>query len=350
MNKKVEKLTLFQFTAFDQETSLEFCPGINVFIGKNSTGKSHAMKAIYTILKVCEQAQRDEITVNKEKIQARLYEKFKGVFRPDKVGRLVRHGVGRKGGSVSLTYNSNNINVSITSLDNLLANYNKLPSPEPSVFIPAHEFLSAYQGFVAAYQNRELAFDETYYDLSVALSATPLRGPRQEEIKNLVEPLQKAIWGAKVSLENGKFYIKLPEGNLEAPLVSEGYRKFSGLIYLLINGSLTKNGVLFWDEPEANLNPKMVTVLVDVLETLAKSGVQIFLSTHDYLLSQELSLKAEYLNDEMRFFSFSQPKRGAGIIVEAGRSLVDISQNPILDEFSAHYDREEKLYLHPHNA
>ncbi|GAB4493113.1 MAG: AAA family ATPase [Anaerolineales bacterium] len=343
MNTKVENLALSQFTAFDQETKLEFCPGINVFIGKNSTGKSHAMKAIYSILKVCEQAQRDEIDLNREKIRDRLYEKFRGVFRPDKVGRLVRHGVSRKGGSVSLTYNSNHIEISITSLDNLSASYDKLLSPEPSVFLPAHEFLSAYQGFVAAYQNRELAFDETYYDLSVALSATPLRGPRQDEIKSLVEPLQKAIWGAKITQQGGKFYVRLPEANLEAPLVSEGYRKFAGLIYLLINGSLTQNGVLFWDEPEANLNPKMVTTLVDVLEILAKSGMQIFISTHDYLLSQELSLKAEYLGDDMRFFGFSQPKRGAGVIVESGRSLVEISENPIIEEFAAHYDREENL-------
>lgn len=345
---KVENLVLNQFTAFDQETTLAFCSGINVFIGQNSTGKSHAMKAAYSILKVCELSGRDGIAANHEKVADRMYEKFKGVFRPDSVGRLVRHGRGRKSGTVSLTYDSRRVEVAITSLDNLSVTYQELPSPEPSVFIPVHEFLSAYQGFVAAYENRELAFDETYYDLSKALSAAPLRGPRREEIKNLVSPLEKAIAGAKISQGNGKFYVRLPEAKLEASLVSEGYRKFAGLVYLLLNGSLTKNGVLFWDEPEANLNPKMVTTLVNVLEILAKSGMQIFIATHDYLLSQELSLKAEYLGDDMRFFGFSQPKRGAGVVVETGKTLVEIAQNPILEEFAAHYDRERDLALRQH--
>lgn len=37
------------------------------------------------------------------------------------------------------------------------------------------EFLSKNEGFIAAYDNRELAYDETYYDLSLALNALPLR-------------------------------------------------------------------------------------------------------------------------------------------------------------------------------
>ncbi len=35
-----------------------------------------------------------------------------------------------------------------------------------------------YEGFVAAYSDRELSFDETYYDLCVALSANPIKGKR----------------------------------------------------------------------------------------------------------------------------------------------------------------------------
>jgi hypothetical protein len=48
-----------------------------------------------------------------------------------------------------------------------------LPTPEACLFLPSREFLSAYEGFIAAYQARELSFDETYYDLCVALSAAP---------------------------------------------------------------------------------------------------------------------------------------------------------------------------------
>jgi predicted ATP-binding protein involved in virulence len=43
LSKKVQNLFLEQFTAFESAT-FEFCPGINVLIGANATGKSHVGK------------------------------------------------------------------------------------------------------------------------------------------------------------------------------------------------------------------------------------------------------------------------------------------------------------------
>jgi predicted ATPase len=342
--EKVQKLNLEQFTAFDQRTELEFSPGINVFIGANSTGKTHAMKAIYTMLKICEKAARDfdgKPNGNMKRLEVLTQDKFEGVFKPDTIGRLVRHGRGNRFGNVEIMYEGKSAGVKITSQSNVYFSSEILPQPVPSVFLPVHEFLSAYKGFIAAYESRETAFDETYYDLAVALNASPLLGKKQEEIKSLVDPLRKAIQGAQVTQEGGKFYIKLPEAKLEASLVAEGYRKLAGLIYLLNNGSLTQNGILFWDEPEANLNPRLVSTIIEALKTLANSGVQIFVSTHDYLVSQKLSLQAEYKQQSgMRFFAFQQTKRGAGVTVETGDNLAQISNNPILDEFAAHYDEE----------
>ena len=339
---------LEQFTAFDQRTAFVFSPGINVFIGANSTGKTHALKVLYTMLKICERAHRDfreDPIRNSKRLDVLAQEKFEGVFKPDKIGRLVRHGQGRRGGQVEIRYDDKNVAVKITTLSNVNLISVALPKPVPSVFLPAHEFLSAYRGFISAYELRETSFDETYYDLAVALNAEPLLGKKQEEIKSLVDPLEKSIQGAKVTQESGKFYVKLPEAKLEASLVAEGYRKLAGLIYLLNNGSLTKNGILFWDEPEANLNPRLVTTIVETLKILAASGVQIFISTHDYLVSQKLSLLAEYGQlQQMRFFAFQQQKRGAGVSIETGDTLAQISHNPILDEFAAHYDQEIDLF------
>jgi AAA15 family ATPase/GTPase len=347
--EKVQKLILKQFTAFDQHTELEFSPGINVFIGANSTGKTHAMKAIYTILKVCERARQD-IPKNPlddmKRLEVMAQAKFEKVFKPDRIGRLVNHSQrGRRSGTLELTYSNKTFSVEITSQNKFSVSSVALPEPKPSVFLPAHEFLSAYQGFIAAYEQRETAFDETYYDLAVALNATPLLGKKQEEIKMLVEPIQKAIQGARVTQEGGKFYVKLPEGKFEASLVAEGYRKLAGLIYLLNNGALTQNGILFWDEPEANLNPRLVTTIVETLKILVASGMQIFVSTHDYLVSQKLSLLAEYNQlTNIRFFTFQQVKRGAGVTLEFGDNLAQLSHNPILDEFAAHYDEELGLF------
>jgi hypothetical protein len=340
----LQQLTLNQFTAFDAETKFDFCPGINVLIGANSTGKSHVLKAAYTLLKVCEKAHLTRVEAN-GRLEALAYDKLAGVFKPERVSRLVRHGQGNRGGWIEMRYAGQPVRLSLTSQDNVKLAFEALPDPVSPVFLPVHEFLSIYEGFIGAYEKRETAFDETYYDLAVALNAKPLRGPKLEEIRSLVAPLEKAISGGKVTQENGRFYVKLPEARLEAQLVSEGYRKLAGLIYLLNNGSLTHNGILFWDEPEANLNPKMVTTVVQVLQILANSGMQIFIATHDYLISQELSLLAEYpASTAVRFFALQQPKRGAGVVVESGASLAEIENNPILAEFAAYYDREEKLF------
>lgn len=339
---KVQTLSLTDFSAFEQ-ADLAFCSGLNVLIGANSTGKSHLMKLIYSLLKVCEQAHRDHIDTQK-KVAELLADKLLGVFKPEAVGRLVRRGRGNRGASVRLTYDDTLLDATISTQSNVVVDYPSLPSPVPSVYLPAHEFLSIYEGFISAYTQRETAFDETYYDLSLALNALPLRGPRRTDIDRFISPIEKVI-GGQVTQENGRFYLRLPEGKLEAHLVAEGYRKLAGLMYLIINGSLTSNGILFWDEPEANLNPNLTMVVVQVLRVLAESGVQIFLATHDYLLSQELSLLAEYPSDaDVRFFSLHRPSKRAGVQVECGASMTEIEHNPILDEFAAHYDREAKLF------
>jgi predicted ATPase len=51
----VDSLHLKQFSVFE-DAELAFSPGINVFLGTNGTGKSHAMKALYAPLKAIEES------------------------------------------------------------------------------------------------------------------------------------------------------------------------------------------------------------------------------------------------------------------------------------------------------
>ena len=43
----VKKIQLDNFTVFEK-LSLEFSPGMNVFIGENGLGKTHIMKLLYS--------------------------------------------------------------------------------------------------------------------------------------------------------------------------------------------------------------------------------------------------------------------------------------------------------------
>lgn len=352
-NPKVQNLALNKFTAFN-EAEFSFSPGINVFIGANSTGKSHVMKLIYSLLKVCERAHLTG-TQTRLDLEKRLKDKLYGVFKPNTVGHLMRRGKGNRKAEVSLLYAGQKIELTITNRSKVTLEYEQLPNPSSLLYLPAREMLSFYEGFIAAYTKRETSFDETYYDLSLALNATPLRQPELSLIKDLLAPLQKAISGRKtgrsiVRERNGRFYIRLPEGELEAPLVAEGYRKIAALIYLISNGSLTSDGIFFWDEPATNLNPQLIMPIIEVLQALALSGIQIFLATHDYLLSQDLSLLAEYPSNQavpIKFFSLYHAKhsnRKGGILVEEGNSLPLVEHNPILAEFAAHHDREVELF------
>ena len=340
---RISGIKLKEFTAF-KRVDIDFSPGLNVFIGENATGKSHMMKLMYSILRVMEPKLKRPSHVEKS---LRLKEKLAAVFMPDKgeIGRLVRRARGRKKAEIQLSLGHRTSNVELTTLARLNFEWSGPPPPKRSIFIPSRETLSMFDGFIAAIEDQKLSFDETYKDLCVALSAKPLRGRRVGAITSLLEPLTDLL-GGSVVLEGGRFHVHGKDGLIEAHLLAEGYRKIAGLAHLIGNGSLIKNGFLFWDEPEANLNPKLITRIADALRTLAHGGVQVFIATHDYLLSHELSLAVEYQTKPKaptRFFSFQRDDNGA-VSVQAGDTLADLEHNPILKEFAAHYDRERELF------
>ena len=66
-------------------------------------------------------------------------------------------------------------------------------------------------------------------------------------------------------------------------LEAEGLKKIGLLWQLLMTDNLNEDSILIWDEPEANLHPKFLPKIVECLLELSRHGVQIFLSTHNYI-------------------------------------------------------------------
>lgn len=349
----LKSASMKKFGLFTDET-LEFSPGINVFIGRNGCGKSHLLKLLYTIVRKCSEIHGNGSVLEAEKLENRLASKLAGVFRPegDHIGRLVQRGTGRRSAEVSAKFtNGKKCGFKLSSFDKITEAKSDVGALQEAAFLPSREVLALYEGFIAAYEKRELSFDETFRDICLSLSEKQLRGQRDGMLDALVKPLEEEIRG-KVSLEGGRFYVKGADGSIEAHLVSEGWRKLAALAQLIINGTLTKNGFLFWDEPEANLNPKMVVQLSDTLLRLAHQGIQIFVVSHDYLLTTRLSLASEYQNEipkdqrcPVKFFGLV--RRGAdekGVAVSSGSKLADLRDNPILAEYAALYDYEGSLF------
>ncbi|HEY8376974.1 MAG TPA: AAA family ATPase [Nannocystis sp.] len=333
----IARLELTDFTVF-KRAAFEFCPGINVLMGENATGKTHVLKAMYAALRGSKAGTPDAFAV-----------KFRRVFRPDSdnLARLTRRGGpahwalqvrDSAAGAVSLDWHSKEDSWGRGRI------INSLRAP-PSLYVPPREVLAMYSGFVAAYEARELDFDETYYDICKALGAAPLRGARLAAVADLLTPLEK-ILGGKVILRGNHFFVQQGDAETEAHLLAEGLRKIAALAYLVANGTITRDSVVFWDEPEASLNPRLVVQVVEFVRALARAGVQVFLASHDFLLLHRLSQPAEHGLPPavpIRFFSLYRPRPEAPVEVEAADTLADIEHNAILDEFARYYD-DERMY------
>ena len=127
-------------------------------------------------------------------------------------------------------------------------------------------------------------------------------------------------------------------GSIEFTLLAEGIRKL-GLLWLLIqNGSLPSGSVLFWDEPETNLNPAMFGTVIEVILGLQRIGVQVLLATHSYALLREIDLRQQE-SDEIAFHAFYRTEEGE-LACNTTDGYSDIQPNAIKQAFDSLYDRQ----------
>lgn len=340
----IDQLTLSGFTNFS-ESDFVFSKGINVFIGKNGSGKTHILKNIAALICANNEMQKSP-TQSKDRFEGLIAEKLLGYFKPDQLGRLVKRQTGRSNASVVLKAFEKKLAYSFSTSSKVKVTIDDNDGIEAinSFYIPPREMFSVFEGFTSTVEKRELSFDDTYLMLTKSLDAPMLKGSQLENVKDLIEPLEQAL-GIKVIKENNRFYIKNGSGKIEAHLVAEGVRKISSIMYLILNGEISKNSVLFWDEPEANLNPALIKVIADFIILLAKNNIQVFVASHDYLLTNLLSLRAEYRQVEkcpdMKFFGLEKVEDQ--ILIETGETLASLNNNPILNEYAAFYDLEQEL-------
>ena len=119
-----------------------------------------------------------------------------------------------------------------------------------------------------------------------------------------------------VVFENDEFYIKKNNGQMILfELEAEGLKKVGLLWQLLMTDNLNEDSILIWDEPEANLNPKFLPKIVKCLLELSRHGVQIFLSTHNYIFAKYFDV-AKNDNDNVLFHSLYFEEKTGGVKCE----------------------------------
>lgn len=142
----------------------------------------------------------------------------------------------------------------------------------------------------------------------------------------------------RVLVQEDRFYLRQGRQVREFNLVSEGLRKLALLGKLIKNGTLERGSILFWDEPEANINPKYIPVLAELLLMLEQEGVQILVSTHDYFLSKYIEVKRRK-DSQVQYISLYRDETDK-IQCETASAFDSLENNAILDTFRQLY-REE---------
>lgn len=326
------------FTVFT-DLNIEFSSGINIFVGQNGTGKTHLLKAVYSACSLID-----------KKIDNPFDRKINGVFTPNSIGRLVHRSVGRNSGAISV-YRKKDDEPKERSITLRLTNQNKAEVKQngwaiddnvEAIFIPVKDMLANAPGFRSLFSQKKLAYEEIYLDIIDKAFIPVARGKLSPEREKLLTILNEAMSG-KVIEKNETFYLKNKNGELEFPLLAEGFRKL-GLLYRLIqNESLTHGSMLFWDEPESNLNPHLSQTVVKILLELSKMGVQIFISTHDYVLLKEFQLAATE-QDKVLYHVLYRNEDG-DIEHSSTSDLEELSPNAIDSTYSRILDDEIQIGL-----
>jgi AAA15 family ATPase/GTPase len=236
----IERIEINDFLVFKGEFSADFCPGVNVFIGGNGTGKTTLLRQIY-----------DFFTNGQIKSKAKIS------FKP----------MVKENGAIAF-------------------------SKGTILFVPTTDMLSHSKSLLALARERKTPFRHEELDILASAQLGEINELLDYE-KDLLLKISKIISG-QVVYENDTFYVVKETGEkIEFNSEASGFTKFGLLWKLIRNGLLRKDTAILWDEPENSLNPELMPKLVEILLELSRSGVQIFLATHSYDLSRYFDVRKD---------------------------------------------------------
>ncbi|MGE5659568.1 MAG: AAA family ATPase [Actinomycetota bacterium] len=343
----ITRLELTNFSVF-KHLAIDFSPKINVIIGENGTGKTQLMKAAYALLSGSS-LFKAKPEADEDNLSAFLTTKLVRLCMPleDKLGKLHHTGASEKSEIKAQLDLDRELRISFHNNSRAVAIQNNVQYERYThspVFIPTKEVLSFMKGFNSLYERYELSFDQTYQDLCLLLDLPEIRPETlQEKSKWAMEEIEKICRGKFIFYGGGNVTFKSSNTEYSANSIAEGFRKLGILSRLLETGAIQPgvSGPLFWDEPESNMNPKLMRIIVEILIELSRNGQQIILTTHDYVLLKCFDqLVDKGKGDHIRFHSLYLNHNNGEIRVSSVDDYLSISPNPIDDAFGQLIDQE----------
>jgi AAA15 family ATPase/GTPase len=336
----IKRLELKNFTAFS-DLKLDFSPKVNVIIGENSTGKTHLLKVAYGL---CAGAPlfKNKPDTSEDELQAALTAKLLRLFMPldDKLGKMHHQGATDQAYLSATFAQEKKIVATFFNNSRVLAIQNRTNYEQyqaEAVFIPTKEVLSFMKGFNSLYEKYGLSFDQTYQDICLLLDLPEIRPETlHEKSKWAMAEIENICGGRFIFYGGGKVTFKTESAEFSANAMAEGFRKAGMLSRLLETGAIQPgvSGPLFWDEPEANLNPKLMKLLVQILLELSRNGQQIILATHDYVFLKWFDLLMDKgKDDHVIFHSLYNDPDTDEIKVASTKDYLKITPNPIDEAF-----------------
>lgn len=314
---KIKKIYAENFTVFDN-IDIDFVSGINIFMGKNGTGKTQLLKAIYGMCEVAKYNNIDEFS------KCFKIDLERGLNR-DNTKKMILKLYDNK--ESSLKEFSNNYLTTATQ-----KNIYTLYCPNEKVnatYIPAKDMLTHSKGLIPmSTKYSEFPFEKTNLDIITRAMQWSLKN-KPLYAEKILGDLERKIDG-QVIVENDEFFILKNDGRkISFFYEAEGMKKMGLFWRLLMNENITPNSILIWDEPEANINPEHIIDLVKHIIELSRVGVQVFVSTHNYMLAKCFSVYSNS-DDCIMFHSLYNDKETDIVKINSDNNFESIQPNSIL--------------------
>lgn len=339
----IQAIGLKNFTVFE-DLLLDVSSDINIFVGENGTGKTHLLKALYAACEFSKNENAHDILLKcfKENQQEANLLRDKNIEQL--TISITADNITRKHvrGSALIPPAFEDLKRFNPNAKPLYSSKYFIELPQgkkfPAVYIPVKDMLTHSGVFLAmATKYRDFPFDKTLTDIVIKASQWKVNQPPKLTLAIL--PLLEEMMDGTVVFEKDEFYIRKRNGQMiRFELEAEGLKKVGLLWQLLMTDNLTENTILIWDEPEANLNPKFLPKTVECLLELSRHGVQIFLSTHNYIFAKYFDVLKNG-DDKILFHALYFDEPSDGVKCETQPYFEYLKHNDIATEFNQLLER-----------